>query len=224
MIPPTAPSSVTNNGNPAGAGGGGGGGDDLLAALRAGDEKAFARLVDEHGGRMLALARRYLRDDEARAEDVVQDAFAAAFRGLPRFEGGCAIGTWLHAITVRAALMKLRGERRHRTHVVSIEALLPRFDADGHRVGAESAFAAPGAAAVGDGPEREELRALVRRCIDLLPDVFREVVVLRDIEQLDTEATARALDTTPGNVKVRLHRARQALREILQRHFTGKDF
>src|SRR5215217_2188035 len=81
--------------------------DPLVARLKAGDADAYEELVRLHGGRMLAVARRFLRDDEA-ARDAVQDAFLSAFRGIGRFDGHAQVSTWLHRIVVNAALMRLR--------------------------------------------------------------------------------------------------------------------
>ncbi len=179
----------------------------LLTRLRAGDERAFEELVRTHGGRMLATAQRLLRDEDA-ARDAVQDAFLCAFRALPRFEGGSLLSTWLHRIVVNAALMKLRTRRRHPE--AAIDDLLPSFDATGHRVEEPAAPHAEGALV------RAELRVAVRACIDRLPESYRTVLVLRDIEELDTDETSRQLGLSREAVKTRLHRARQALKTLLE--------
>src|SRR5262245_51333955 len=83
----------------------------LLERLRAGDDAAFEQLVAAHAPRMLAVARRFMRD-ESDAQDAVQDAFLSAFKAIGAFAGGSALSTWLHSITVRACLMKLRSRRR----------------------------------------------------------------------------------------------------------------
>src|SRR5690349_19391818 len=128
-----------------------------------------------------------------------------AFRSVSQFEGNCLIGTWLHRIVVNTALMKLRSRRRKPE--ASIEDLLPAFQEDGHHVEQFSEWNAP----ADELMERAETRAMVRACIDRLPDNYREILILRDIEELSTEESARMLSTTPTAVKVRLHRARQAL-------------
>ncbi len=179
----------------------------LLEALRAHDPTAVERLVREQTPRMLAVARRMLRN-EADARDVVQDAFFSAFRSLARFEGAAALSTWLHRIVVNGALMKLRSRRRRPEE--SIEPLLPRFLEDGHHASHPSEWMPTHTLL-----ERQETRELVRAAIDRLPEGYRTILLLRDIEELDTEETARALDLTPAAVKVRLHRARQALRTLL---------
>lgn len=187
--------------------------DDILVAdLRAGDERAFEALVRAYGGRMLAVARRFVRNEED-AQDIVQSAYLNAFRSVDQFEGHCLIGTWLHRIVVNMALMKLRSRRRKPE--ASIDDLLPAFQEDGHHVEQFSDWCTP----ADDLIERAETRAAVRACIDQLPDSYREVLMLRDIEELSTEESARALSLTPTAVKVRLHRARQALSTLLRKEF-----
>jgi RNA polymerase sigma-70 factor (ECF subfamily) len=180
---------------------------ELVERLRAGDDGAYELLVREHSGRMLAVARRILGNDDD-AGDAVQEAFLSAFRSLDRFEGGSKLSTWLHRITVNASLMKLRRDRRKPMR--AIEDLLPQFSDAGRRATWNRGVP------TGDEVLRsEETRALVRRKIDELPDDYRIVLVLRDIEGLDTQQTATYLDITPAAVKTRLHRARQALRTLL---------
>lgn len=184
----------------------------LVARLRDGDPQAFELLVRQYGGRMLATARRLVgTDDDAR--DVVQEAFLAALRAIDTFAGAARLSTWLHRIVINAGLMRLRSRRRRREE--SIDGLLPRFDEEGH-------WAEP-AAAVDTSTdsllERHQTRAIVRGAIDQLPLNYRTVLLLRDIEELDTDETALLLGVTPNAVKTRLHRARQALRTLLHREF-----
>ena len=188
--------------------------DTLVARLRAGEEGAFEELVRSHGGRMLSVARRLLRDPDD-AQDAVQDAFLSAFRSLDRFEGSARLSTWLHHIVVNAALMKLRTRRRKPE--TSIEDLLPRFLEDGHPAQPAVAWKLPADQAL----ERAQLLDLVRRRIDELPETYRIVLLLRDVEDLDTAETAEALGIAPNAVKTRLHRARQALRTLLDSELRG---
>ena len=184
----------------------------LVARLQAGDQDAFEELVRTYGGRLLSVARRFVRN-EADAQDVVQAAYLSAFRSLPRFEGGCQLSTWLHRIVVNTALMKLRTRRRKPEE--SIELLLPSFQDDGHHVEQFSEWGAPADILL----EREETRATVRACIQQLPDNYRQVLLLRDIEELPTQDVAQMLKMTPTAVKVRLHRARQALSTLLRKEY-----
>jgi RNA polymerase sigma-70 factor (ECF subfamily) len=183
----------------------------LVARLKAGEDAAFAELVRENAGRLLGVARRMLRNEED-ARDVLQEAFLQAFRAIGRFEGESRLSTWLHRIVINASLMKLRTRRRKPER--AIEELLPRFHSDGHRVDPGP----PWRDLPRDPVESRELRALVREAIDRLPEIYRNVLLLRDIEELSTEETAQMLDIKPDTVKVRLHRARQALRAQLDPH------
>ena len=184
----------------------------LLARLRAGDSSAYDDLVRAYSPRMLAVTRRILNSEDD-AKDAVQDAFLSAFRALPNFEGGSLLSTWLHRIAVNAALMKLRTRRRKPER--SIETLLPVYLEDGHHAENFHEWNLP----VDKAMMRAETRAVVRKCIGELPDNYRTVLILRDIEELDTEETAERLGLTPNAVKIRLHRARQALRTLLDPHF-----
>jgi len=186
---------------------------DLVSRLKSGDEEAFERLVREHGGRLLAVARRFLRDEEE-ARDAVQECYLSAFRSINNFEQGSRLSTWLHRIVINASLMRLR--RRQRKPEEPIEDFLPQFQADGHQVNhptpdwegsAESLLA------------RSQTRAIVRAAIDRLPDSYRAVLLLRDIEEMSTEEAAHSLGVTENAVKIRLHRARQALRGLLEPQF-----
>ena len=185
----------------------------LLARLRAGEEAAYAELVRAHGGKLLAVARRMLRSEED-ARDAVQEAFLSAFRSIDRFEGGARLSTWLHRIVVNAALMRLRTRRRKPEG--PIDDLLPGFLEDGHM----AVPAQPWREVPVDEVESAELRRLVLAKIHDLPESHRNVLLLRDIEGLDTDEAARALGIAPGAVKTRLHRARQALRGLLEPHLS----
>lgn len=184
----------------------------LLERLRAGDAAAFEELVHAHAGRLRATTRRVLAND-ADADDCVQDAFVAAFAALSGFEGGSALGTWLHRIAVNQALMKLRARTRRREE--SLDGMLPEWRRDGHHATRWGAWTDTS----GDPVAREETRAFVRSSIDRLPDIHRAVLVLRDVEGWSTAETAAALAISEDAAKVRLHRARQALRFLLDPHF-----
>ncbi|HUQ88568.1 MAG TPA: sigma-70 family RNA polymerase sigma factor [Vicinamibacterales bacterium] len=184
----------------------------LVAQLRAGDEAAFELVVRSYGGRLLAVARRIVGSEED-ARDVVQDAFMNAFKSLDRFEGNAKLSTWLHRIVVNAALMRLRTRKRKPEQ--SIESMLPSFMEDGHHEERFQSWDEP----VDKLMERAENRELVRKQIDALPEGYRTVLVLRDIEGLDTEETANVLGLSVNATKIRLHRARQALRSLLAPHF-----
>ena len=182
----------------------------LLAGLKKGEDWAFEALIRTFGARMLSVARRIVGNDED-ARDVVQSAYLSAFRAIGSFEGSSQLSTWLHRVVVNTALMRLRSRRRKPEE--SIEGLLPAFKTDGH-------FAerfASGSLTAEQLLERKETRRIVRDAIAELPDPYRMVLILRDIEELSTQEVADALEITPAAVKVRLHRARQALFTLLRR-------
>jgi len=184
----------------------------LVARLRSGDAAAYEVLVRTYGARLLSVGRRFLRNEED-ARDAVQDAFVSAFKSIDRFEGNARLGTWLHRIAMNSALMKLRTRKRDAEE--EIDDLLPQFDEHSHHVLPVQGWAATGDEIV----ERRETREIVRASIDRLPDSYRTVILLRDIEEMDTAETARVLGLSENAVKIRLHRARQALRTLLTPHF-----
>jgi RNA polymerase sigma-70 factor (ECF subfamily) len=188
----------------------------LVARLRAGDDAAYRELVVTYGGRLLAVSRRFLRNEDD-ARDAVQDAFLQAWKALPRFQGECLISTWLHRIVVNASLMKIRSRKSRPEE--SIEPLLPTFKEDGHATNPSVEWPESADRLA----ERNEVRALVRGAIDRLPETYRTVLLLRDIEEQTTLEVARLLGVTENAVKIRLHRARQALRELLDRELRARE-
>lgn len=179
----------------------------LVKGLRQGDAHAFETILRLHGPRMLAVARRLLRCEQ-NAADAVQEAFICAFRKGATFEGQSRLSTWLHRITVNSCLMQRRSTARR--HEVNVDDLVPTFDESGHHTRPIETWE-PVSHAVD-----AETRACVRSCIDRLPDDYRTVLILRDIEEYDTDEAARILGCSEGCVKTRLHRARTALRTLLE--------
>ena len=188
---------------------------EFVARLQAGDSGAFEALVRRESGPLLRVARRFLRSEED-ARDALQDAFVAAYKSIGRFASNSRLSTWLHRILINACLMRLRAQKRRPEE--DIDAYLPRFAEDGHQAEPSETWSEP---AADDFLERAELRDLVRSAIDRLPEQYRIVLLLRDIEEMTTEETAEALGITPNAVKIRLHRARQALRTLLDPHMRG---
>lgn len=183
----------------------------LLRRLRDADETAYETLVREYGPQMLAVALRFLPNPHDSA-DGVQDAFVSAFRSIDSFHGESSLATWLHRITVNACLMILRSRSRHGEE--ALDELLPCFDETGHHLHFVAHWDETFARAASN-----ETCARVRACVDELPEPYRSVLLLRDIEQFDTDESARLLGITTANVKTRLHRARQMLRVLLERSF-----
>lgn len=163
---------------------------------------------------MLSVAMRIMGNPED-ARDCVQDTFLQAFKHIDRFEGRSSVWTWLHRIVVNSALLKLRTRRRRPEG--SLDDLMPDFDAYHCRM-------EPG----GSGQEsietlvsRKETRDAVRQAIEELPEDYRNVLLLRDIVEFDTQETAECLHIKPGAVKTRLHRARAALKKLLEPTMRG---
>lgn len=186
----------------------------LVTRLQAGDATSFEILVRTFGGRMLAVARRMLGNEDD-AQDALQDAFLSAVKSIQQFASQSSLGTWLHRIVANAALMKLRTRRRRPETL--IDDLLPKFLADGHQADPAVDWRDTADVAL----LKSESRQFVRDSIQQLPEIYRTVLILRDIEEFDTETTAQMLEITESVVKTRLHRARLALRTLLDRYFRG---
>lgn len=186
----------------------------LVARLKSDDDAAYEEVVRRFGPRMLSVARRLLTQEQD-AQDAVQDAFLSAFKSIGNFQGDAKLGTWLHRIVVNAGLMKLRTKRRRPE--AAIDDLLPKYHDDGHRRG-NGDWRVTHDTAV----QTSEIREQVLAAIDKLPDLYRDILMLRDIEELSTEEAAKQLEITEGAVKTRLHRARLALRESLDPFMRGE--
>ncbi|MGI9426175.1 MAG: RNA polymerase sigma factor [Hyphomicrobiaceae bacterium] len=188
---------------------------DLIAGVAAGDERVIAQFVRQHGGWMRVVAERLLRDPVL-AEDCVQDALINAIRKIETFAGRASLRTWLHRIVVNSALMKLRTRRR--LNESPIDDLLPVFDGNACRI-------EPPWQEI-ETPERIVARAqasdLIMNAISELPEDYRIALMLRDIEELSTREVAELLDCTENTVKVRLHRARAALKTRLEPLLRGE--
>jgi RNA polymerase sigma-70 factor (ECF subfamily) len=186
----------------------------LVEALRAGNRAACADLVERYAGQIYGVAIRLTRHPNE-AEEVLQETFIAACRGVEDFEARSSLGTWLYRIATNNGLMRMR---RKQPEVISVEDL----EGDGLEFLAPSDLSPwpiePEADVLG-----EELRQQMARAVDNLPDSLRAAFVLRDLEGLSTQEAAEALEITPGALKVRLHRARLALRDELSEYFLGTN-
>ena len=179
---------------------------ELIGLARGGSGAAFGEIMRRNNRRLFRAARGIIGSDWE-AEEVVQDAYVRAFRGLEAFREEAALGTWLTRIVINEAQVRLRGRRE----------TLPLSELDEKTMGEIIQFPSGGLNA---DPERQaalgEIRILLESAIDKLPAPFREVFILRQIEGLSTDETAHSLSIEPQTVKTRLHRARTRLRRALQ--------
>ena len=180
---------------------------DLARRVQGGDRNAFAALMRRFNRRLFRTARAILKDDAA-AEDALQDAYVAIFQHIDAFRGDADLSTWLTRVVVNQALQALRKTKRQGV-VVSLDSL---YD-EPHATGPTMENTAP------DAPERAamraEIRRLVERKIDDLPDAFRIVFVLREVEEMTIEEVARCLGIPETTVRTRLFRAKARLRESI---------
>jgi len=184
----------------------------FVERLKRCDEAAYDELVERYSPRLLAVARRILRDEDL-ARDTVQDAFLSVHRSIASFEGEARLSSWLYRVTANAALGKLRQRRRRPERFLADLGGAPGADP---LESVELPLAAPATEAVDDILTRRQQCALVRSCIARLKASHRHVLTLRYLEEHDTEQTAKILGVCRNTVKTRLLRARDALRAFLE--------
>jgi RNA polymerase sigma-70 factor (ECF subfamily) len=177
--------------------------DEVVRRVRDGDPALFELLMRRHNQRVYRATRSILRDD-AECEDVMQEAYVRAYEHLDQFEGRAQFSTWLTRIAVNEALRRLSARGR-------MEALDMPFDGDDEPMPLPD----PNAYTPELHASRDEAASLLEQAILALPQGYRAVVMLRDVEEMSTAETADALSLTESNVKVRLHRAHELLREEL---------
>jgi len=197
--------------------------DSELEALRAGNEAAFQSLIQRYHGPMFRLAMNYV-GDRGVAEDVVQESWLTCLRSLDRFEGRSSLKTWLFGILVNVA----RSRRRKESRILPFASLWRRDDSDSRRPTVDrSRFGSDGMWSDGprswdNVPESKVLGAEtlqnVRSAIDALPPKQREVILLRDVAGFDAAEVSGLLGISAANERVRLHRARAAVRQKLEEY------
>jgi RNA polymerase sigma-70 factor (ECF subfamily) len=202
---------------------GDGGHDAELAALRRGDEAAFQSLIQRYHGPMLRLAMAYVKDRQV-AEDVVQESWLTCLRRLDDFEGRSSLKTWIFGIVINVA----RARRRKEVRILPFTSLWRRDDSDSRRPTVDqSRFGADGMwrSAPRSWDNLPESKVLgmetlehVKAAIDKLPPKQREVIVLRDVTGLGADEVAGLLGLSSANQRVRLHRARAAVRKSLEEY------
>ncbi|KAF0186670.1 MAG: RNA polymerase sigma factor [Hyphomonadaceae bacterium] len=180
---------------------------ELVQKARAGDREAFGAIMRRGSQRLFRVARSIMKDD-AEAEDVVQEAYVRAFANLDAFRGDASIFTWLTRITINEA----NGRLRKRRNVVGMEQVEAAQGSGAHVIMFPNAGPAMSPE---EDAARMQVRRLIETAIDDLPETFRTVFVLRDIEECSVAETAQSLDLREETVKTRLHRARRMLRAAL---------
>jgi RNA polymerase sigma-70 factor (ECF subfamily) len=180
---------------------------DLLERARQGDKEAFYNLVCPCE-RAVYTAAVSILNNSADAEEVAQEAVLKAFANLASFRGEAKFSTWLIQITINESRLKLRKDRRHLYESVDE----PRADDEGEYSPKDFA---DWREVPSEALQRRELREALKRAIAQLPSMYREVLILRDVQQRSIQETSQILGLTEGNVKTRLLRARLQMRDAL---------
>jgi len=179
---------------------------EMIAAIVAGDTQLYHALIRPHERRVYMMALSYMKN-EADAEDVAQEAFMKAFRSLSTFRAEAKFSTWLISITLNEARGRLR-----RQAIVRMESLDESPDEGGT---ISPALLRDWREIPSEAVERGEIRSLLQLAVADLPEIYRQVFLLREVEELNTQETAEALDISVSAVKARLHRARMMLQKNL---------
>lgn len=187
---------------------------ELVRLAREGDRDAFRTLVEQNQNRIYRLAMRVLHCGRETAEDMCQEVFLRAFRGLARFDGQVKFSTWLHTIAMNTSITEYRRQRAQKRNrpTFSIDQPAAGMDDDAPRNEPASREVDPGARA-----DQAEFASAVRSAVEELPDEFRDAVILRDLQQMSYEEIAAVLGVADGTVRSRIHRGRL----ILQRKLRG---
>ncbi len=190
--------------------------EELVTRARAKDFGAFEQLVDRYEDKVYRLAFRFVRN-ETEAKEIVQDTFLSVWRKLDTFKGDAQFGSWVYRVAANAALMRLRSQRRH-PEVSTEELPIDFLDTYGQIPASGDNWARR----PDDELQSDELRRRIQAAVDDLPEIYRTVFLIRDVEGLSTEETAQVLDISIPTVKTRLHRARLALRETISKYFDAR--
>jgi len=195
---------------------------ELVARARQGDTEAFTTLVGRHQRQIFRLALRMM-GNESDAEEVLQEAFLNAYEKLGEFRGDSAFNSWLYRIAANSALMRLRRKRRAPDAVAAEEQATSALPA-GPRFGTDGTYDEPPRSdwslRADDALHNQQLGAAIEKAVANLPDDYRVVFMLKDVDGLSNEQIAESLGLSVPAVKSRLHRARLSLREQLGEFFT----
>jgi len=187
--------------------------EELVVRARAKDFAAFEELLDRYEDKVFRLAYRFVRN-ETEAQEILQDTFLSIWRKLDTFKGDAQFSSWVYRVAANTALMRLRAQRRHPE--ISTEEL-PSGYLD--RLGPLPPPGENWSKRPDDQLQSEELRRHIQAAVDALPELYRAVFLIRDVEGLSTEETAEVLGISIPTVKTRLHRARIALRDAIGDYF-----
>jgi RNA polymerase sigma-70 factor (ECF subfamily) len=187
--------------------------EELVARARQKDFAAFEELLDRYEDKVFRLAYRFVRN-ETEAKEILQDTFLSIWRKLDTFKGDAQFSSWVYRVAANAALMRLRAQRRH-PEISTEELPIGYLD----RVGQLPAVGENWAKRPDDQLQSEELRRHIQAAVDALPELYRTIFLIRDVEGLSTEETAEVLGISVPTVKTRLHRARIALRDAIGHYF-----
>jgi RNA polymerase sigma-70 factor, ECF subfamily len=197
----------------------------LVDALRGGDERAFARLVDKHHSSLLRVAGLYVRD-RAVAEEVVQETWLAVLEGIDRFEARSSLKTWIFRILTNRAKTRGQRERRQLPFSALVDDGEPEVDEARFHPIDDPKFpqhwAVPPRAWPHERILARETVEQVREAVAQLPATQQLIVGLRDIDGWSSDEVCEALEITPGNQRVLLHRARSRLRNVLEDYFEAR--
>ncbi len=188
--------------------------NEIVSKVLAGDYNAFEFLVEKYEGRIYRHLRKMVRDNQL-AQDLLQETFLSAFKGLKGFSGASSFSTWLFRIATNTALMFLR---KNRPESVEYSDEI-RGQVDAPHMSVSPAFASTPL----ENLLTSETRKKIEQAIDELPLLYRSVIVLRDVEGFSLEEVSKIMDSSVAAIKSRLHRARNYVRESLASYYTGTE-
>jgi RNA polymerase sigma-70 factor (ECF subfamily) len=183
--------------------------DELIDQLKKGNVDSFEFIVREYGGYLLIIAKRYLTS-EADAQDAVQDTYLQAFSAIDTFEGRSSLKSWLHRLVINISLMKIRSNKRRPVELINDNDSF--FDANGKRIETETEITLSLEKLMADDSQREYIKTQITQ----LPQLAKNLLLLKDIEGYSTKEIAELLDISLPSVKTGLHRARLLLKKKIE--------
>lgn len=188
--------------------------EEIIARVMRGEKNAYELIMRKYNQRLFRITRTYLTDEDE-IEDVIQEAYVKAYEQLPRFEKRSAFSTWLIRIVINEALARLKRQKRYAANV-------DNFEDESGGIHMLSAQLTNGTTPMGN-LMNAELKEILEKAVDGLPDKYRTVFLMREIEGMNVADTGKALDISQVNVKVRLNRAKVMLRESISEFYHDID-